>query len=327
MPVAQFKISQKAAKPASPVSPPPARPSSEEIEKQPINSPKKTNEKQFRAPVQQSLSSAGSVESGPTAVAESGFPDPFKILADARKVIITKELSGTAKCLNCLFSMCGVTRYRYYVKDATTGKDLFKAKMSYSASCNLCAGATRHNYSLDLYLLPLDGSKFLRDKARKGLFMSTSSSEKSKISAGGHGVTDMRNLDLVGRIIPSPSGSLTVKDGAHSTAFRIAVPVSSGFASNSSEMIIEDGSTTALVGRLSKQWGRSDTDIHFLCCCCGSGREHGPFTLDMSAVSNVKKRALLILAGIIADAVSFEFRAAAPVVVKEIDEDDKPLIN
>lgn len=296
MPVAQFKLSPKAG----------------------------------QAPAQQSLVSESSSppEGGFVAPPESGFPDPFKILADTRKVHFFKEVSPTAKCINCLFGICGVTRYRYFIRDAATGRDLFKAKFSYSTSCNICAGGVRHNYSLELYLLPLDGSKFLKDQAKKGLFLSTSTSPKSQIAAGGHGVMDMRSLKLVGRLIPSPAGSITVKDASQATSLRIAVPIKAGYAANSTEMLIEDATTTALVGRLSKQWKRSDNNMSLLCCCCGSNDEHGAFTLDMSAVSNVQKRALLIMAGIIADAVAFEFRAAAPVVVNEGgNDDDKPLIN
>ena len=311
MPVAQFKLSPKAGTPTSPES-----------------SSIRRSSRQAAPPAQQSVavSSAVEPEENKGNVWTAGFPDPYKILADVRKVVIYKELSSTAKCINCLFSVCGVTRYRYYVRDASTGRDIFKAKMSYSASCNVCAGGTRHNYSLDLFLLPLDGSKFLKEQASKALFLSTSTSDKSKIAVGGHGVTDMRNLELIGRLIPSPSGSIAVKDAAQATAFRIALPVSVGFAANSSEMQIEDGSTTALVGRIAKQWGKSDNDMALL-CCCWTGTNHGPYTLDISAVSNVKKRALLVMAGIIADAVSFNFRAAPPIVVKEEKDDDKPLIN
>ena len=266
------------------------------------------------------LSSAESVASAPgqqnmgsVPAPEPGFPDPYKLLADARRVTISKELSGTAKMLNCMFGLCGVTRYRYYVRDAVTGRDLFKAKLSYAAACNVCSGGVRHNYTLDLYSLPLDGSKVLKDQARKGMFLSTSSSAKSTIASGGHGVMDLRNTETVGRLIPSAAGAITVKDGSGATALRLAVPVKVGHGSAASEMLIEDGATTALVGRLVKQWSRGDNDWSLL-CCCASGTESGPFTLDMSAVSNVKKRALLVMAGIIADAVAFDFRAAGPAV-------------
>lgn len=245
---------------------------------------------------------------------EHGFPDPYRLLADSRRVLISKELGAKAKFVNCVFGFCGITRYRYYVKDAATGRELFKAKLSYSTSCNVCAGGTRHNYTLDIFSLPLDGSLTLKEQANKGFFIGTSSSEKSTLASGGHGVMDMRNAETLGRVIPSPSGSFTVKDGASVTAFRIALPVSVGYGATSSEMLIEDGATTTLVGRIVKQWGRGDNDWTLMCCCSSSGG-NGNFTLDMSAVSNVKKRALLLVAGILADGVSFQFRAAPPAVL------------
>jgi len=253
---------------------------------------------------------------------ESGFPDPYRLLAESRRVLIAKELTQQAKLINCVFGFCGVTRFRYFVRDAVTGRDLFKAKLSYSSSCNVCAGGTRHNYTLELFLLPQDGSTVLgKDQAKRGLFLSTSTSDKSAIATGGHGVMDMRNMETVGRIIPSPSGAITVKEGTGGVAFRIAVPINTGYGGSSSEMLIEDGATTALVGRLTKQWGKGDNDLNII-CCCGNGRDHGAFTLDISAVSNVKKRGLLVMAAIIADAVAFDFRAAAPMSpIRDVDED------
>ena len=273
----------------------------------------------IKAPFQQAMAGAR------TPPLESGFPDPYKLLADSRRVVVTKELSHQAKMVNCVFGFCGVTRYRYYVRDAATGRDLFKAKFSYASSCNVCAAGTRHNYSLDLYIMPLDGSINLKEKAHKGLFLSTSSSEKSAVSTGGHGVMDLRNSETIGRIIPGPTGSLTVKDGSSSLAFRVAVPINAGYGGRASEMLIEDGATTAQVGRIVKQWGKSDNDWNII-CCCAPGRDHGLFTLDMAAVSNVKKRALLVMVSILADAVAFDFRAAGPVSHKSIERaDDSPV--
>lgn len=271
------------------------------------------------APVQQDIKSGVKAP-----VVEAGFPDPYKLLADSRRVLITKELTNKAKLINCVFGFCGVTRYRYFVKDAATGRDLFKAKLSYSTSCNMCAGSTRHNYTLDIYSIPLDGSTVLKDQAKRGLFVGTSSSEKSALASGGHGVMDLRNAETLGRVIPSPAGSFTVKDGSGATAFRIALPVSVGYGSSTSEMLIEDGATTALVGRIVKQWGRGDNDWTLMCCCSGS-TENGSFTVDMSAVSNVKKRALLMVSGILADAASFQFRAAPPALLQPADPSDSPI--
>jgi hypothetical protein len=288
---------------------------------QPFTFPEKmgSNSQANRPPAQESMVANTNVP-----IPENGFPDPYRLLADTRRVVISKELTYQAKIINCVFGFCGVTRYRYYIRDAATGRDLFKAKLSYSSTCNVCAGGKRHNYSIDLFLLPLDGSTTLKDQAKKGIFLSTSTSDKSPISSGGHGVMDMRNMECLGRIIPSPSGSITVKDGSGSVAFRIAVPISTGYGGISSEMLIEDGTTTSLVGRITKQWGKSDNDWNLM-CCCANGQEHGLFTLDMSAVSNVKKRALLILAGIAADAVAFDFRAAAPVTPGVERDDDSPI--
>lgn len=241
---------------------------------------------------------------------EPGFADPYKLLGEARRVAISKELSGTAKLLNCMFGVCGVTRYRYYVRDVASGRDIFKAKLSYASSCNVCASGVRHNYTLDLYSLPLDGSKILKDQARKGMFLSTSSSAKSTVASGGHGVMDLRNTETIGRVIPSNAGAIAVKDAGGATVLRIAVPVRAGSAA--SEMLIEDGATTALVGRLVKQWGRGDNDWSLMCCCASGPGGSGSYVLDMSAVSNAKKRALLVMAGIVADAVAFDFKAAGP---------------
>jgi hypothetical protein len=254
---------------------------------------------------------------------EPGFGDPYKMLADCRRVLVSKELSSAAKMINCVVGVCGVTRYRYFLKDAATGRDLFKAKLSYSGSWSTCSGAPKHSYTLDIFTLPLDGSTVLKDQAKKGLFISTSSSEKSALASGGHGVMDLRNGETLGRVIPSPAGSFTIKDAGSATAFRIALPVSVGYGATSSEMLIEDGATTALVGRIVKQWGRSDNDWTLMCCCGASG-ENGTFTLDMSAVSNVKKRALLVTAAILADGVSFQFRAAPPAVLPG-PADDSPI--
>lgn len=271
------------------------------------------------APVQQDIKAG--LKTPPV---ESGFPDPYKLLADSRRVLITKELTNKAKFINCVFGFCGVTRYRYFVKDAATGRDLFKARLSYSASCNLCAGSNRHNYTLDIYSIPMDGSTVLKDKAKRGLFLGTSSSEKSTLASGGHGVMDLRNAETLGRVIPSPAGSFTVKEGSGATAFRIALPVSVGYGSSTSEMLIEDGATTALVGRIVKQWGRGDNDWTLMCCCSGT-TENGSYTVDMSAVSNVKKRALLMVAGILADATSYQFRAAPPALIQSNDISDSPI--
>ena len=254
---------------------------------------------------------------------EAGFGDPYKMLADCRRVLIFKELTSTAKMINCVVGICGVTRYRYFVKDAATGRDLFKAKLSYSSPLSTCSGAAKHNYTLEIFTLPLDGSTVLKDQAKKGLFIGTSSSEKSALASGGHGVMDLRNAETLGRVIPSPAGSFTVKDASSSTVFRIALPVSVGYGGASSEMLIEDGATTALVGRVVKQWGRSDNDWTLM-CCCGTGGENGSFTLDMSAVSNVKKRALLVTAAILSDGVSFQFRAAPPAILPG-PADDSPI--
>ncbi len=254
---------------------------------------------------------------------EPGFGDPYKLLADCRRVIISKELTNAAKMVNCVVGVCGVTRYRYYVRDAATGRELFKAKLSYSSSWSTCSGAQRHNYTLDIFVLPLDGSKVLKDQAKKGLFIGTSSSEKSALASGGHGVMDLRNAETLGRVIPSPAGSFTVKDGSNATAFRIALPVSVGYGATTSEMLVEDGATTAQVGRIVKQWGRSDNDWTLMCCCF-NGTENGTFTLDMSAVSNVKKRALLVVAAILADPVAFQFRAAPPSILPG-PADDSPI--
>jgi hypothetical protein len=269
-------------------------------------------------PVQQDMRS-----SVRTPEPEPGFGDPYKMLADCRRVLVAKELTNAAKFINCVVGFCGVTRYRYYVKDAATGRDLFKAKLSYSSSWSSCSGATKHNYTLDIFTLPLDGSKVLKDQAKHGMFVSTSSSEKSALAAGGHGVMDMRNAETLGKVIPSPAGSFTIKDGSSATAFRVALPVSVGYGATSSEMLVEDGATTALVGRIVKQWGRSDNDWTFM-CCCGSGGENGTFTLDMAAVSNVRKRALLVVAAILADGVSFQFRAAPPALLTN-PSDDSPI--
>ena len=270
--------------------------------------------------------------------AEVGFPDPYKLLGDSRKVLIYKELTGRTKFVNCMLGFCGVTRYRYYVRDAISGRELFKAKLSYSTSCNTCS-ATRHIYTLELYCLPLDGSRVLGKDSSRGLFLATSSSPNSTFATGGHGVMDMRNKETIGRVIPGPTGSITIKDGSQSIAFRVGLPVSAGFGNSSSEMLIEDSSTTALVGRLVKSWGRSDNEWN-ICCCFGPSKnaQYGNFMLDMSAVSNVKKRALLIMSGIVSDAVAFSFRAAPPIAVspggkgsiesadEAEDESRKPLV-
>ena len=255
---------------------------------------------------------------------EAGFGDPFKLLADCRRVTISKELTSAAKVINCVVGVCGVTRYRYYIRDAATGRELFKAKLAYSSSWSNCSGAPKHNYTLDIFTLPLDGSTVLKDQAKKGLFLGTSSSDKSALASGGHGVMDLRNAETLGRVIPSPAGSFTIKDGSSATAFRIALPVSVGYGATTSEMLIEDGATTAQVGRIVKQWGRSDNDWTLMCCCC-TGSENGTFTLDMSAVSNVRKRALLVAAAILADPVSFQFRAAPPAPLFAGPADDSPI--
>jgi hypothetical protein len=170
------------------------------------------------------------------------------------------------------------------------------------------------------------------------MFISTSSSPNSPVATGGHGVMDMRNMEAIGRVIPGPTGAITIKDGSQVIAFRIGIPVSAGYGNSTSEMLIEDSATTALVGRIVKSWGNSDSNWNKICCCLNSGgAQYGNFMLDMSAVSNVKKRALLITAGILADAVAFSFKAAPPVVIpknargtiESSDEDEeskKPLV-
>jgi len=233
------------------------------------------------------------------------------------------------------------------VKDAISGKELFRAKFSYSASCNTCAG-TRHNYTLDVFVTPLDGGGggAAIGSARRptsgikkipGMFISTSSSPNSPVATGGHGVMDLRNMETIGRVIPGPTGAVTIKDGSQIIAFRVGIPVSAGYGNSTSEMLIEDSATTALVGRIVKTWGKSDSNWSKLCCCGGgSSGQYGNFMLDMSAVSNVKKRALLITAGILADGVAFSFNAAPPIIVAKSthtiesgsdDEDKKPLVS
>ena len=270
---------------------------------------------QAQAPATASMSAKPASPTQTFPPAEVGFPDPYKLLGDSRKVLIFKELTGRTKFVNCMLGFCGVTRYRYYVRDAISGHELFKARLSYSTSCNTCSG-TRHVYTLELYCLPIDGSRVLGKDSQRGLFLATSSSPNTSFATGGHGVMDMRSKETIGRVIPSPTGSITVKDGSQTIAFRIGLPVNSGYGNATSEMLVEDSSTTALVGRVVKSWGRSDNDWN-LCCCCGpSGNsQYGNFMLDMSAVSNVKKRALLIMSGIISDAVAFSFRAAPPIAV------------
>lgn len=246
------------------------------------------------------------------APAEVGFPDPYKLLGDLRKVVIVKELSSKTRAINCVLGACGVTRYRYYVRDPASNKDIFKCKFSYSSSCNVCAGGTRHNYTLDMYCIPLDGSRVLGKDSTKGLFVSTASSENSPVATGGHGVMDMRNMETLGRVIPGPTGSFTIKNPGQGIAFRLAAPINSGYGGTSSEMLVEDGSTTALVGRVVKSWTRADSSWD-CCCCIGSGGEPcGNYLLDMTAVSVIKKRVLLVVAAIIADGTSFGFRAAPP---------------
>ena len=48
------------------------------------------------APFQQAMAGAR------TPPLESGFPDPYKLLADSRRVVVTKELSHQAKMVNCV---------------------------------------------------------------------------------------------------------------------------------------------------------------------------------------------------------------------------------
>lgn len=246
----------------------------------------------------------GAPSSDPLPVA--GYPDPYKLLADARKVYILKEINAHSKVINCVFGFCGITRYRYYVRDAVSGRDLFKAKLAYSSTCNVCAGGTRHNYTLDLACLPLDGSGIA---GTEGAFLSTSSSATSQVATGGHGVMDMRNRETVGRVIPAPSGSFTVKEANNAVAFRVAIPINTGFGGSTSEMLVEEGTTTALVGRIVKNWTSGDNKT----ACCFGSEKPGPFLIDMTAVSNIKKRALLVVAGIVADGIAFGFRAAPAV--------------
>jgi hypothetical protein len=247
--------------------------------------------------------------------AELGFPDPYKQLGEFRKVVVLKEMTQRTRMINCLLGVCGVTRYRYYVKDAVSGRDIFKCKFSYSSSCNVCAGGTRHNYTLDMYCTPLDGSRVLGRDSTKGLFISTASSENSPVATGGHGAMDMRSMETLGRVIPGPTGSITIKSSNQGIAFRIAAPINSGYGGATSEMLIEDGSTTALVGRIVKTWSKGDS-----AWCCGGSESPGPFLLDMTAVSNLKKRALLVVAAIIADATAFGFRAAPPVSLGDAEK-------
>jgi hypothetical protein len=315
-----------------PQSPPPAKPAAAAATSSVVKS------QQVNAPATASMLAKPTTQSQSFPPPEVGFPDPYRILGDSRKVLIFKELTGRTKFVNCMLGFCGVTRYRYYVRDAISGRELFKAKLSYSTSCNTCSG-TRHVYTLELYCLPLDGSRVLGKDSQRGLFMATSSSPNTSFATGGHGVMDMRNKETIGRVIPSPTGSITIKDGSQSIAFRIGLPVSAGYGNTTSEMLIEDSSTTALVGRIVKSWGKSDNECN-LCCCCGpsNSSQYGNFMLDMSAVSNVKKRALLIMSGIISDAAAFSFRAAPPIAVPsggqgsiesadEADEDTrKPLV-
>ena len=248
------------------------------------------------------------------ATVEAGFPDPYKLLADCRKLSIFKEVTGRSRAVNCVLGLCGVTRFHYFIRDAITGKDLFKAKLSYNASlCNVCSGGTRHNYSLDIFCLPLNGSTVV-GREGKGAFLAASSSATSQVASGGHGVMDLRTKETVGRVIPAPSGSLTVKEGASgATAFRIAIPINVGFGGNTSEMQVEDATTTALVGRLIKTWTKGDSDWTNICCCSFGNEVPGSFLLDMAAVANIKKRALLVVAAILADGVAFSFKAAPPV--------------